>query len=294
MAWFVISIAHADLTNGLVAYYPFNGNADDESGNGYNGTVSNVLSATDRFGVPGGAFWYNGTNSFIDLGNPAAFNFAGDFTISVWIMANTTQIDTYVVGKYYYQRPHAYGVGSDDVGGMYAFAANTPQPSGGRPEIRATIDLADGRWHHLVAVFERQISLRGYVDGTEIGFDTQITNHIEVLTNEYPLLIGKISSGNSFQGSIDDVRIYNRALSAPEVQQLYEFESGPRVIFVKAFTLDYRGLTLGSNYQLQVSADLNTWTNYGTPFMATGVNYTNTDYQRIQDWGRLFFRLQIQ
>ncbi len=62
--------------------------------------------------------------------------------------------------------------------------------------------------------------------------------------------------------------------------------------FVKAFTVDYLNLTLGSNYQLQASGDLTNWTNSSEPFTATNVNYTNTSYQRIDNWGKLFFRLQ--
>jgi hypothetical protein len=92
---------------------------------------------------------------------------------------------------------------------------------------------------------------------------------------------------------LDDARIYNRALSASEIQQLYDLESGPRVIFVKAFTVDFSGLMVGSNYQLQASADLNTWTNFGAAFTATSIDYTNTGYQRIDDWNKLFFRLQL-
>jgi hypothetical protein len=103
---------------------------------------------------------------------------------------------------------------------------------------------------------------------------------------------GGPSSEFAFHGIIDDIRIYSRALSATEVQQLYVYESGPRVNFVKAFTVDYSNLTLGSNYQAQASTDLSTWTNYGSVFTATSVNYTNTSYQRIDDWGKLFFRLQ--
>jgi hypothetical protein len=92
-------------------------------------------------------------------------------------------------------------------------------------------------------------------------------------------------------GKLDDARIYNRPLSASEVQQLYQLEAGPTVNFVKAFTVDYSNLAVGSNYQLQASSDLNTWTNYGVVFTATSVNFTNINYQRIDDWAKLFFRL---
>lgn len=57
---------------------------------------------------------------------------------------------------------------------------------------------------------------------------------------------------------------------------------------MKAFTIDYSALSIGTNYQLQASSDLSTWTNWGTAFTATSAN---TAYHRIDDWNKLFFRL---
>lgn len=68
----------------------------------------------------------------------------------------------------------------------------------------------------------------------------------------------------------------------------------PQVNFVKAFTVDYTNLLIGSNYQAQASPDLVNWTNWGTAFTATNSSYTNTNYQRIADWNQLFFRLVRQ
>jgi hypothetical protein len=62
-------IAHAGLSDGLVAYYPFNGNANDESGNGYNEIVNGVTLMTDRFGNANNAYSFNGTDNEISLSN---------------------------------------------------------------------------------------------------------------------------------------------------------------------------------------------------------------------------------
>jgi hypothetical protein len=61
--------AQIDLNNGLVAYYPFNGNANDESGNGKNGTVSGAVLTSDRFGNLISAYIFDGTNDYISA-NP--------------------------------------------------------------------------------------------------------------------------------------------------------------------------------------------------------------------------------
>src|ERR1017187_5394463 len=55
------------LTNGLVAYYPFNGNANDASGNGNNGTVYGATLTTDRFGISNSAYCFNGTSHYIEV-----------------------------------------------------------------------------------------------------------------------------------------------------------------------------------------------------------------------------------
>jgi len=72
-----------------------------------------------------------------------------------------------------------------------------------------------------------------------------------------------------FSGAIDDVRVYNRVLSDEEVQQLYAYESGPWLSLTKAVRPSFAFLTVGSNYQLQVSTDMKAWTNYSLPFSAT-------------------------
>jgi len=132
-----------------------------------------------------------------------------------------------------------------------------------------------------------------YLNGVSIYTTTQSGNNIGL---HAPPVIGATSSESPFVaffgGKIDDLRIYNRALSLSEVQQLYALESGPLVTFVKAFTVDYSNLTLGFRYVLQASSDLSNWTNYSTPFFATNVNFTNIAYQRIDDWNKLFFRIQ--
>ena len=98
-----------------------------------------------------------------------------------------------------------------------------------------------------------------------------------------PLVIGASQQGNGsfssgFRGAIDDVRMYNRALSASEVQQLYVYESGPEVDLMKAVKPSFRKLTLTTNYQLQVSADMSTWTNQGSPFTATNTSMVYPQY----------------
>jgi hypothetical protein len=87
--------------------------------------------------------------------------------------------------------------------------------------------------------------------------------------------------------------MYNRALSASEVQQLFVYESGPRVDLIKIVQPSLTNLTLGTNYQLQVSTDLNSWTNSGSAFMATNSSEVYPQYFDVENWNQLFFRVQV-
>jgi hypothetical protein len=107
-------------------------------------------------------------------------------------------------------------------------------------------------------------------------------------TNSYTLGLGAY-----YNGSIDNLRIYNRALSSSEVAQLYSIVSG-NLSLVKAVFLQGSGLLVGSNYQVQVSSDLINWTNQGSVFTATNNYWLSTNYWFVADWNQLFFRIVEQ
>ena len=72
-----IDISYGGINDGLVAYYPFNGNANDESGNGHNGTINSATLTSDRFGNPNSAYSFDGVNDYIDIGSfPLNYDYA--------------------------------------------------------------------------------------------------------------------------------------------------------------------------------------------------------------------------
>src|SRR6266516_2522215 len=77
--------AQTFLTNGLVAYYPFNGNANDASGNGNNGTNYGAVLTTDRFGNTSQAYLFDGASAFINYGNPASLTVSNALTLTAWV-----------------------------------------------------------------------------------------------------------------------------------------------------------------------------------------------------------------
>jgi hypothetical protein len=295
----------SSLTSGLVAYYPFNGNANDASGNGNNGTLigTDWKFATDRFGNPQSALFLNNTSSwsptlngaYVSAPRSAALDFSGDFTLSVWVDLSTGVTN---------QQETLISNGSDGFGAVdfsiSPFSGNFSRNDelscgwGGVNGINTGVAPLRNAWFQFAVV-------RSGATATLFKNGTPLTNQVMTAApvNNPMIWIGKfqpVPSGNQntwqLLGGIDDVRIYNLALSPSEVQQLYLSEAGPQVTFVKAFTVDYSNLTIGSNYQLQASADMSAWTNFGTAFTATSIDYTNTDYRRIDNWNQLFFRLQ--
>jgi hypothetical protein len=83
-------------TNGLVGWWPFNGNANDESGNGNNGTVNGATLTTDRNGVANRAYSFAGSNNHILINNGLISNVFSSFSISLWFKTNTINIGTLI------------------------------------------------------------------------------------------------------------------------------------------------------------------------------------------------------
>lgn len=213
----------AFLTNGLVAYYPLNGNANDYSGNGDNGTVIGALLTTNRFGGTNGAYYFNSTNlSAISTKGINVPIGTSSRTFALWFAADNVNKDpnrgemlfhfgdSTTTGDFYLKF-ETYGVCSmGDRTSVYVTQSGSPP-------------LLDATWHHVVVTLESN-RLTGYYDGkpiTFVGFPapTAVFN-----TGRGPFFIG-YWNGEYFNGSIDDIRVYNRALSPQEVEALFNTES---------------------------------------------------------------------
>jgi hypothetical protein len=287
------------LTNGLVAYYPFNGNALDASGNGNNGIVHGVTVTADRFGSPASSYDFDGTNSYIDIPQNSVLNsLTSNLTLSAWIWQRGDIPDGYsIISK-----------SETRFGNGWMFDTcncSTPAPVGHRLRLQTGgnnsscnvpggTDFSMMQWHHVVATVSGTVG-KVYLDGNLDGLGD--VGNIPVNTLDVFIGYTHPTEGADldawFNGVIDDVRIYNRALSSNEVAQLYAIESGPRVDLNKAVKPSFFSLSLGTNYQMQISGDLNTWTNYGAAFMATNTSMVYPQYFDVDNWNSLFFRLQV-
>ena len=168
-------------TNGLVAYYPFNGSANDESGNGYNGTVNGATLTTDRFGNSNKAYAFNGTSSWIG-GNADQYP-TNERTVSLWFLANDFSVGrmlfsyaTGVCGTSWIQLinnqdggQNSYEIQSDcRINRLLSQYANPPL----------------GRWHHW-CITTSAMGTKMYIDGMLIASNSIYVNNTNVSGNYF-------------------------------------------------------------------------------------------------------------
>jgi hypothetical protein len=238
-AAFSISIqAQSFLTNGLVVYYPFNGNANDASGNGNNGIIyGGVTLAPDRFGNPNSAYTFDGVDGYIDVGNPLGDNPAY-LTESAWvkIISRTTNWDfnnpavsppiDVIMTK---RQNGADGSGSATLGvvcaGTNAGAGLIASDAGYHwTPCTGTTLTSTNDWFFICGVVSNG-TFQIYVNGV---LENSITDLFPLSSTDdiYLMHEGAWVAGTFFcNGTLDDVRIYNRALSSNEIAQLYAYES---------------------------------------------------------------------
>jgi hypothetical protein len=214
-----VSLNVASFVGSLVAYYPFNGNANDESGNGNNGTVYGATLVPDRFGNPDSAYAFNGDGDYILVPDSGSFNFSYPVTLSAWIYLNDSSAGG-IVGQW------GYGGESGDAFIIYVQGAKlgTYLPQGGdleHIELLSSGTLDTGQWYHVGMVSTGSL-VTLYINGNS---DTSEAITVQQVDSSQAVKIGLderfYPDQNYLNGSIDDLRIYNRALTPSEIQALY-------------------------------------------------------------------------
>jgi len=208
--------------NGLVGWWPFNGNAHDESGNGIDGIIGGATLTTDRDGIANSAYLFN--NSYIKIPYNSKFDFT-EYSFSIWITTTNTGFQSPIKQNNYDNAEHErFGIllNYPAIYDVSSFAKyNTCELANGWQFNTKTVDILDGVYHHLVStVSGGTISL--YVDGL-------LVNTNETGFNQNSLCFGAdIQIGrdwstypNPFIGKIDDVAIYSRALTKEEIFKIY-------------------------------------------------------------------------
>ena len=200
----------AGSASGLVAAYAFDDGSgsvlSDASGNGHDGTIS---GATWTSGHDGGALSFNGSNASVDLGSLGTFYQSG-FTLEGWVQKQTsTKKDVGVLGSWSSSGGPMLWV--DHLAGDYQLTLN----SGLSSYLDSGHTPIGGQWQYLAATFDGSTA-RFYIDGVQVA-SRSVTSSVGSSNNWRIGAYGSVAGG-FFDGLIDNVRIYNRALSDTEVQ----------------------------------------------------------------------------
>ena len=207
-----------DVTTGLIAFYPFNGNANDASGNGNNGSYNGTL-INDRLGNSNSAISLNGINNMITLPGNNGYN-TDTFTINFWTYANSynihQQVQYGVIGS---SGRFSLGWKNTNIGyspntcaGGYALSGNSTTLTG----------VQTGQWHMLTYVIQGTTT-KFYLNGNFIQTVNTASNLTCFNSNMNLYLGGDILGGviEYYNGRFDDIRTYSRALNQSEISYLF-------------------------------------------------------------------------
>ncbi len=223
-----VCMGQINLNLGLIAHYPFNGNANDVSGNNLHGVVNNAVLTSDRFSQPNAAYYFNGTNSFIQLPYSPTYNFApqDSFSISVRVLpdqGNSWPAQALVVKSPYHPSYTLslwnYGAYIYNYKAMSGYAYNNIVNG-------STIFTGAPCWYNIVVTYKNGIWFL-YVDGVLESSDLTQSKFILQDGPASKINFGKKgdSDGDYYKGKMDDIRIYNRVLTAAEAAALTDCSS---------------------------------------------------------------------
>jgi len=284
---FAASVATAQVpsyvpTNGLVGWWPFNGNANDESGNGNNGTVNGATLANDRFGILNRAYSFNGSTNFINVVNSsiAAFGMQS-FSVSVWFKSDA--VGAPFDGGFFVRYDNCVTQSGWGVGfGTYkVLGIEFPSNRVGNV-AQSPLAYNDNQWH--LATFVRDVSQMKdliYVDG--VIKNQQTYTSINNLSNTgSPLRFGSCGGYQFFKGTLDDIAIWSRALSNCEIWNLYNtatVQISLNSMYTSAFcdgqnTLLEANFVTGYTYQWYNGTTAISGANSSSHFATTSGNYS--------------------
>ena len=237
-----VKLATADEWDSLpvpspLAYYPFNGNANDESGNGYHGIPHNVQLVPDRCGAADSAYYFNGVNAFIEIPDSPKPQPKFPVTVSAWIQLHGpgNPGDQFTIFRNDKVDPctDRWGlmiqVKHDKLRGVTFEGPSNRSNRVGFVSIDPLV--TDTKWHHVAVVFKAPRSFELYFDGTEVPGQLDDGTGSGMTYSSPPDDEGGAIGNQShscptgfqdhFRGFLDEVLVYDRALTPQEIQSLY-------------------------------------------------------------------------
>jgi hypothetical protein len=299
-------------TNGLVGWWPFNGNANDESGNGNNGTVNGATLTSDRFANVNMAYHFTQGNS-INIANSLSIDNLSLATVNLWFKTNTT------TNAQLFKKGNSLAVSSSE---QLSIALNFNGSNGFTTKYNSNcipgngwvycssnqISLNDNIWHMMTAVIDND-SLKYFVDGIFVSATLAPNINMDIC-NGGVISLGKNWNNDPdyYNGILDDIGFWNRPLTEQEISSLYNGNICYQYITVtdtlvintgitgfnpvtynntiKIFpnptndhiTIDYGNFASLNGYQLKIENSL------GQQVFQTGITQ-QSDYLNLTTWG---------
>jgi len=247
-------------TDGLVAYFPFNGNTDDISGNGNNGLAYNAILTADRLGVADRAYLFNGIDSYIEgvnkgtnlpTGNSSRTFIAWekDYTYQQW-GSNIFHYGTAEVAptNFHFLVTDVLGLGNG-----YGYGV-----------VYGTTNLIDSTWHFVCGTYNNtDQTVQLYVDGRFDKSEILSTAPNTILSNNWRIGLF-MAGGTPFNGKLDEIRVFDKVLSDQDILDLYWAETtapvlqqplNQSVIHTLTPVMQWSSAFAGAEYRFQLSAD---------------------------------------
>lgn len=275
-----IAFSQINLSAGLRAKYDFSGNANDLSGNNFNGVNNGATLTFDRFGNQNSAYAFDGISAYIDVLNFASMIPGTEMSLSIWVKADGVKTQGLVILEPDSLKDRFFaGVYYDHNGTSSTFWDFGDMTHFGRLGEVGTF-FQPGWEHYVFIVSAAQNFMQVYRNGY---LKLMKTNVSSIINKNRSLNIGGGIAGatptnNFFQGTLDDIRIYDRVLNPTEIMCLYNGYEGSNIKDLRVFITNHPNARPGFNENLYV-----TYQNVGTATMNGYVelNY-DTNYNFIQ------------
>jgi len=210
-------------TGDPVAWYTFSGNAQDDSGMNNHGIVNGATLTENRFGNADCAFSFNGTSHHIRVPNSSSLNFTNAITVSFWMNASEL-----------YSSRESYPISHGNWENRWKISIIpekkirwTVKTTDGVKDLDSQIKVSTNAWYHVVGLYDGQ-NFELFING---NLDSHSSFSGTLLTTSIDLMIGQVLPNvteYNFKGSLDDIAIYDYALSIEEITELYSVTSRNR------------------------------------------------------------------
>lgn len=263
------------LANGMVAYYPFCGNANDGSVNANNGTVIGATLTSDRFGNLNSAYTFNGTSDYIQTNLTSILPVGNSSrSISYWMQSQSSQQYMTVLG---------YGNNNENYKDFHIWHnwnCNGINFNISNAASTYSTGNLNNNWNHFVLVFDNSLGInitnvKLYENGVLLSNICTTYGNGDIDTgNLYPLTIGKYHAVNLhyFNGNIDDIGLWNRALSQQEITNLFNNNLNPSIT-----PQCWSEIATGLGHSGAIRPDGTLWT-WGGDFNGELGNGTNSNF----------------